>query len=441
MQSPIKKLTRLLLMSTLLGSSVGAQAATSGLLDIYRMAVDYDPVLSQAKAQFAADQQQLKALEGGLYPQINAGWNLSKTEASTQSRDVGSSDLTVTVNQALYQNQLWARIDQSKSAVIASEVALQTAEQALILQVTEAYFAVLLAKQTLALFKSREEADLLQLESAKASAEVGLSSQVDVLQAQSSYDLSKSNRINAENSLDLAEEALLKITGQPFGSLKALPLKVELPSSVLDLTGLEQQAQQQNLTVIASQAQAEIARQEIEVQKSGDMPVVAAQARFNDTRYDQNTFEDYSGATLGLNVTLPLYTGGTTQASINAARAQNQKSLEALRAAKNQARLDARSQVRNIERGESLIAALREAVKSNNAFLEAAEEGYKVGLRDLLEVFSARANQVDAMKNLLEAQHNQVLNRLRLESVLGDLTPEDLQVFDTLLTSSPENAS
>ncbi|CAN8142039.1 outer membrane protein [uncultured Thiomicrorhabdus sp.] len=432
-------LSSLLSVALFSGMAQPVVAQTSGLVDIYQMALQYDPSLAQAKAQYQSDQQQLRALEGGLRPQIQADASYVNQNSISHASEVDSMDLSVTLNQSVYQHEMWARIDQSELALNASQLALKTAEQDLILKVTEAYFNVLLAQQTLKLFQSREESDRLQLESATASAEVGLASQVDVLQAKSNYDISKSNRINAENSLDIANEELMKITGQAYGALKTLPMTTKFPAYQLNLADIEQTAQTQNLAVQSALAQSQIAKQEIEVQKSGYWPTVSLQARLNDTSYDDAPgVKDATGSAISFNVSMPIYSGGSTDANVSSARFQNQKSLEALRDSKNTARLNARSQARNIERGEVLIAALREAVKSNDAFLEAAEEGFKVGLKDLLEVFSARSNQVDARKNLIEALHNQVLNSLRLEAALGDLTEQDLIAFDQMLRTVAE---
>ncbi|WP_243750579.1 TolC family outer membrane protein [Thiomicrorhabdus marina] len=432
-------LSSLLSVALFSGMAQPVVAQTSGLVDIYQMALQYDPSLAQAKAQYQSDQQQLRALEGGLRPQIQADASYVNQNSISHASEVDSMDLSVTLNQSVYQHEMWARIDQSELALNASQLALKTAEQDLILKVTEAYFNVLLAQQTLKLFQSREESDRLQLESATASAEVGLASQVDVLQAKSNYDISKSNRINAENSLDIANEELMKITGQAYGALKTLPMTTKFPAYQLNLADIEQTAQTQNLAVQSALAQSQIAKQEIEVQKSGYWPTVSLQARLNDTSYDDAPgVKDATGSAISFNVSMPIYSGGSTDANVSSARFQNQKSLEALRDSKNTARLNARSQARNIERGEVLIAALREAVKSNDAFLEAAEEGFKVGLKDLLEVFSARSNQVDARKNLIEALHNQVLNSLRLEAALGDLTEQDLIAFDQMLRTTAE---
>lgn len=409
-----------------------------GLIEVYRLAMNNDPGFAQAQLQLKADEESIQAIKGNLYPQLNASANYTKSDGPSASSDVDSTEYALTLNQSIYQHDVWALYDQSKKAIRISQLDVRSAQQNLILNVAEAYFNVLLAKQNLELFETKEKSDLTQLESAKASAEVGLASRVDVLQAQSSYDLSRSDRISAENSLDIAKEALAKIIGRDVNEnrLKYLGLSTEIPYQPMEMGALEQKAKLDNLAVRQAKAQLEVALQEIEVQKAGHWPRLSVQARLSDNQYSGNVNnQDGTNSSISFNLSVPIYSGGTTSANIASSKYQKEVSQQQLRDAVDSARLEARTQLRNIQQGQNLIAALHEAVKSNDAFLEAAEEGYKVGLKDLLEVLSARSNQVQARKNLIEAMHNQILNFLRLESALGDLTPEDLRQYNVLLKS------
>lgn len=420
-----------------LGTVSAQSQAGEGLVSIYQMALQNDPLLAQAQAQLQADDQAILAVKGGLYPQISANGSLSLVD--TPSANYDSTEMSVTLNQALYQQEVWARYDQSKTAIEVSKLSVDIAQQNLIVASAQAYFKVLLAKQNLELFKTKEKSDLTQLESAKASEEVGLASRVDVLQAQSSYDLSRSDRISAENSLDIANEELAKLIGKRIdeSQLNRLLMTTDVPQNTADIAVLQESAQNNNLAVKQAKASLDVTLQEVEVQKSGYWPSVSLQARIADTQYNNfSSSNEGTSSSISVNVSVPLYTGGTTQANIDSSKFKTDVSQQKLRDAIDSAKLNARTQWRNIQQGQNLIAALREAVKSNDAFLEAAEEGYKVGLKDLLEVLSARANQVQARKNLIEALHNQVLNLLQLEAVLGDLTLEDLQRFDALLVAS-----
>ncbi len=413
-------------------------SATAGLMDVYQMASLHDAKLSQARAQYQADLQGLKTAKSYLLPQIQADGSYFVNDSSNDYSDVTSRDLSLTLNQSLYQHETLAGYEQVKQSLETSKYVVQSAEQDLILRVTEAYFNVLLAQQDLQLFKAKEKADKTQLERAKASSEVGLASRVDVLQAKSSYDLSKSDRITGENSLDISLEELSKFTGKSITSLKGLSMQVALPKADRNTLELEARVEAQNLAVKQAASQVLTAEQEIEVKKGGYWPTVNFQAKYTDSAYSDfstaTTFNrDAQKTSVGVTVSMPLYSGGGTDSQVSAARYQVTAAKQALRDSQEQARLNVRIQARTLEAGESLISALREAVKSNDAFLEAAQEGYQVGLKSLLEVLTARSNQYAARKNLVAAIHNQVLNNLRLESSLGDLTTDDLMVFDKLL--------
>lgn len=427
----------------IVGLALPLQAAPSaGLLDVYQMAVIHDAKIAQQRAQYQADQQVVETARSPLLPQISAdgSYFINESDQDFDRGDVNTRTLSLTLNQSLYDHASWSRYEQAKYSLQQAEFTIREAEQSLIVRTADAFFKVLLAQEDVSLSLAQEEADKIQWERAQASAEVGLASRTDVLQAKSSYDLSKSNRINSENSLDVAKEELLKLTGQPVNSLKVLALQVPLPQDELDMAYWEDLAQTNNLTVKQVEAQLNAAGEEVEVQKSGYWPTAGLQAKVSDTAYSNYTnsgttiYSDNQNTQIGVSVSLPLYSGGGTSSKVSQARYQYQSANQALRDSREQARLNARVQVRTVERGQSLIAALREAVNSNRAFLDAAEESYRVGLKSLLEVLTARSNFYNARRNLVEALHAQVLNRLNLEATVGDLQAEDLAVYDELLS-------
>jgi len=439
------KLTQAMVVGSICALTSSLSYANSlGLQDVYQMALQHDALLAQAQSQYQADMQGLDTARASLLPQIQADGSYFVNDSSLDSADVASRGLSLTLNQSLYKHEYWARYEQSKYLVDAAESTFKNAQQDLILRVSQAYFDVLLAQETVRLAKSKEAADYTQYETAQASAELGLSSKVDVLQAKSSYDLSKSETINAENGLDVTLEALSKLTGKPVtlfesGQLKQLLPDVDLPRDKRATSQLEKRAETENLLVKQAQSQLSTATEEIEVQRAGYWPTVAFQASYSDTAYsDYNSayatsYNDNNKTSVGVTLSLPLYSGGSTSSQVAAAKYKTIASQQALRDAQETARLNVRTQKRNLERGQKLVAALREAVKSNDAFLESAEEGYKVGLKSMLEVLTARTNQNSAHRNLIEAIHNQVLSQLNLEASLGDLTIDDILKYEPLL--------
>jgi len=229
-----KRFTKSILAGSILAvSSQQVLGASLGLTDVYQMALTHDAQLAQAESQYQADMQGVDTALATLLPQIKADGSYFVTDSSNDSFDVNTQSLSLTLDQSLYRHENWAQYEKSKYLVESAEATLKNSQQDLIIRVTEAYFDVLLAQETLRLAITKEAADATQLETAEASAELGLLSRVDVLQAKSSYDLSKSETINAENGLDVSLESLSKLTGQPALKLENNRLKKLLPDVLL----------------------------------------------------------------------------------------------------------------------------------------------------------------------------------------------------------------
>lgn len=414
--------------------------AAPGLTDIYQMAAAHDAKLAQAKATYEANQQAKKIARSPLLPQINATANYVKNDSSVASGDITTRTLAVELSQSLYRRDNWTRYDQADFQLKKAHFDLKLAEQDMIVRVADSYFKVLLAQEDMGLAQAKTKADKTQWERANASAEVGLASKTDVLQAKSTYDLSKSQLILAQNNLDVAYEELVKLTGRSVDALKTIRLNKTLPQQTLDMAEWEQLALDHNLQVQQVSQQTQIAAKEIETQKSGHWVSVDFKAQYSNLAYtDFNAifpgqYDDRNNFSMGIYASVPLYSGGGTSAKVAQARSNYKAATAGLRDAKESARINARIQVRNVLRGMELVQANRAAVKSNDAFLEAAEEGYKVGLKNLLEVLTARTNRFQARRNLAESLHNVVLSRLKLEAAVGQLNAQSLVEFDQLLS-------
>ena len=418
---------------------VSVHAANSvGLSDVYQMAFMHDAQLAQKRAEFEASKEGIVNAKAELLPKINAEASYFENSFADLSRsgDKNKKDISVSLRQPLFNKGAWYGLKKVESLSDQAKNTLQNAEQELIIRVVETYFNVLLAEEDVTLSKAQEESDKLQWDRALASAEVGLGSRSDVLQAKSSYDLTKSTRISNENDLDVAYEELMKLTGRSITALNALEASANLPSETFIMENWVERSEDMNFGVKDNQFRLNQANKEIDIQKSAHWFSAELQARVFSSDNDYDVFgADKTDNAIGVVVSVPLYAGGGTSAKVSEARLKQTSAQEALRDSRDQARLDVRIQVRSVERGALLIGALREAVKSNSSFLEAAEEGYKVGLKNLLEVLTARSNLFNAQRDLIEAMHNQVLNRLNLEATVGDLTAEDLIQYDALLSA------
>jgi outer membrane protein len=105
------------------------------------------------------------------------------------------------------------------------------------LRVSEAYFNVLRAEETLASAKAEEAALKRQLEQSQKRFEVGLIAKTDVLEAQAQLDGSTAARISQEVGLASANEVLAGIIGNNANNSANCALILLLP--LLSLTTLK----------------------------------------------------------------------------------------------------------------------------------------------------------------------------------------------------------
>ena len=427
---------KLLLLVSLASVPYHALASKKGLVDIYHLALHHDAQLAQEKANYQASLASVGIAKSSFLPQISADGSYTINDGGSDAADVNTTTLGLNLQQSLYQRDYWLDYDQSKSKLKLASYSLKIAEQTMIIRLAEHYLKVLLAKEDLALSKAQEKANYNQWQRAKISAGIGLSSQTDVLQTKSSVDLARSSRINAENNLDVAYEELNKLTGTRVKNLKAISRRYQPAYQSLKIEDYEQQASEQNLTFLKLKQQAKIAKDDIRLQTSGHWPKLYLQANYSDKSYTNfganytNSYQDKNNFNVGIYASVPLYSGGRTSAKVTQARAISRAANIAMRDAKETAKLNARIEVRNIQRGKELVSANLAAVASSDAFLKTAQESYEVGLKDLLDVLTARTNKFQAQRNLTSSLHHLALSQLRLAQVVGNLNIETLNALE-----------
>ena len=154
---------------------------------------------------------------------------------------------------------------------------------------------------------------------------------------------------------------------------------------------------------------------------------------YNLARTDAQFGSDSNDALIGVQLSLPLYTGGGVQAATRQARFQYQAAQEVL----EQRRRAVQTQVRNAYRGAlatmSRVEALEAAVVSATSALEATEAGFEVGTRTLVDVLNRQSELFRSRRDLAVTRYAYVLNLLALRQAAGTLSAEDVERANTWL--------
>ena len=196
-----------------LSTTKANQAQETDLLSLYRQAALSDPTFTSARYSFLAGKEKTWQGLSVLLPQVNATGNETKNDLYRQSPALGSTDLksrgwNVRLTQPLFSWDKWEQFGQGNLSAAIAEAQFAAAEQDLVLRVTEAYFNVLNAQDTLNLNRNKKALISEQLEQAKRNFEVGTSTITDTHEAQSRFDLVVAQELAAEADLLIKRSAL-----------------------------------------------------------------------------------------------------------------------------------------------------------------------------------------------------------------------------------------
>ncbi|HHF3008721.1 TPA: outer membrane channel protein TolC [Vibrio diabolicus] len=441
----MKKLLPLFISAAL--GSMSTSAFADSLAEIYDLAKQNDPQLLSVAAQRDQAFEAITSSRSALLPQINltAGYNLTRGDTEYDSNlvndvsnDANALTAGVSFSQALYNRASWISLDTAEKSARQADATYAATQQALILRVSQAYFEVLRAQDNLVFVRAEKAAVGRQLEQTKQRFEVGLSAITDVHDAQAQYDQVLADEVLAENALTNSYESLREITGQEHKDLNILDTRRFTASpSTVPAESLIDEAKTKNLTLLSSRILQDIARDNISLASSGHLPTLSLDGGYNygDTSHSSrdNTTDNFN---IGVNLAVPLYTGGNVTSQTKQAEYAYVAASEDLEAQYRSVVKDVRAQNNNINASIGALRAYEQAVISARSALEATEAGFDVGTRTIVDVLDATRRLYDANKNLSNARYDYILSVLQLRQAVGTLSEQDILDVDTGLKAA-----
>jgi outer membrane protein len=135
----------------------------------------------------------------------------------------------------------------------------------------------------------------------------------------------------------------------------------------------------------------------------------------------------------GVQLTIPIFSGGATNAKVMEAIANRQKTQAGLEAARRQAATDARQSFAGIANGLAQIEALESAVASGTSAVKGNQVGYKLGIRINIDVLNAEQQLYASQRDLSTARYDTLLQGLKLKAAAGVLSEADVEIINRLL--------
>lgn len=420
---------------------LGAQAQAEDLLQVFKLAQKNDPKHLAAGFTHQASKQTVPQAESKYFPTVSLDAERTSTE-----QDIVSSDNTVfasgntnfpttqyslTINQPIFQWSYVVGIRQAKAIFKQADADYQTANQDLILRTVERYLEVLKAKDALKFSNAEKQAIKKQLELVSVQKRAGKVRRTDLLDARARYANAESGQIGADYAVKDAFEALTESTGEKLTDLLVLKknIPLEQPTSAT-IDERVKQALENNPGMIAQQHKVDAAYQEVERQKSGHYPTLDMVARSNRKETGGTLFgggSDVETSDIMLRLNIPLYQGGYVNSRSKEANELYFKAKEELEEFRRSITRQTRSAYFGVVSAISRVTALKTSVDAQTLTLDSKRSGYRSGLYTNLAVLDAERDLHMAKRDFSEAIHDYLLNALRLEHAIGDLSVSDIQ--------------
>lgn len=430
-----------------------ADTPSAELLQVYRQAVQQDARLSAARHAYQALEERVPQAWAGLLPSLNAGatFENSRLQRNEPTSTLGRSGMVyqASLNQPLLRLDRWYALKAAEAGTAQAGLELAWKEQALILQSAEAYFDTLRALDALAAAKAEAKALLRQQEQAQGRLKNGAASITDVLEAQAAHDNAMANRKRAQRKVADAFEALNRLTRQNYsriaGVAHQLPIRPPVPN---DASAWVRQATRANLALLASSQAVHAAEQTRRQRRAGHAPTLDAVASYRKGDNDRfgygnandlarnGSLGDISQSTLGLELNIPLFTGGLTSSQTREASLHLAQSEDEHEDRRREVVLQTRNLHRAVNADAEQILARQQSIRSSQASLKANQMGLALGSRNTADVLNAERLLYRAVREYNDARYDYIIDSLRLKQAAGSLALDDLH--DLSLHLNPE---
>jgi outer membrane protein len=435
---------RLLPITLALSAAFAGSAQAQNLMSLFETARGYDATYKAAQSQYTANLSKGEQAKALLLPTVGLTANLNNTNFDRLTPPTGtfstqSAALTLNASHPLYRPANSASYQQGMRQLSLASIQLKAAEQDLMVRLSQAYFDVLISRESLEFVRAQKTAVAEQLAAAKRNFEVGTSTITDSREAQARYDLVLSQEIAADNDLRIKRMALNQLVGLNNIEPKSLSSKAKLTAP--ELSSIDQwvrQSSEANPVVLQNRAALDIAKLETTKAEAGHKPTLDLVAGFTPTRYKDGTGinaaqVDNNLTSISLSFNMPLFAGYATQNRIKETLALEEKARSDLEAAERNVAQATRTAFFGLLSGIGQVNALQAAEASSQSALDANKLGYQVGVRINIDVLNSQSQLFQTKRDLAKARYDVLLGQLRLRQAAGVLTDADLASINALL--------
>lgn len=439
----------------LLLTAFGAAHAQSLVL-LLGLARTGEPNFLGAKSNVVAANARKNQAIGAMLPQLSANGSSNDNDRKYKTRGSGipvaidsynSNSSQISLNQPIvrYANVVGWR--QARAVVVQAEHQLAGVEQDLFAKLVSAWFDLLAARDAVAFTGRQAEALQRQWEIIRRGGELGLYASPQVDEARTKLDQALSDTVTAESEVHIKRAQLEQLVGVlPERDLPFMRSMADLATPTGEtLTTWLESVEAGNPSILAATQGYEAALAEVSKQRAGHFPTIDLIANYGKNSQAVGGFPGQAGydivqGAVGVQLNVPLFSGGTQSAKVDEALAQKEKARLDIEVARRMAVLNAKQAWFGWHGAFARSRAGAQAIKSAYSALAQARVGSENGLKTELEILQAEQQLRAGQRDFRKGRYDQVVNFVKLLAACGRLTVEDVTALDSLFVLVQDEA-
>ena len=411
----------LMISPAVLGVQSQVSVRTWTLEDCLNYALEHNIQVKKSKVSLLSGDEDLQQAKAQMFPSLSAGISQSVVNYPSAGDNTYSGSYSISAGLTLFDGGRRSNsIKQNELRQTVNELAVEQSENDIRIAIVQAYMQVLYAMESVRINENTVEISKMQYERSSELLKEGSISKVDLAQMESQHSSDKYRLVVSQTSLDnyklqLKQLLELEITEE---------MAVQVPELTLDMIMApladKQTIYQTSLSVMpevkSSALNMDIAGLEIKKAQAGYLPSLSIGADIGmghtsgvGTGFGTQMWNRMNES-LRLSLSIPIYSNRQNKTAVNKAKfASITSELDLINTQKQLLRtveglyLDATS-------SQNQYLAAVEQVKYTEETNNLIEQQFFLGMKNTLELLTAKNNLLNARQEMLQSKYMAVMN-------------------------------
>ena len=391
-----------------------------GALEVVDLALCRNPGTREVWASARVAAEQVGLAQADFLPAVDGGLSIGRQRSD--GHNVSTRAASLTLSWLLFDfGARSAKLEGARQLLAAAAASLDSTVQGVFFAALRAYYGAQAARAALAAALESERASRASLSAAEVRYQVGSGTPADRLQAQTAWSQATLNRIKAEGALRNAYGRLANVMGLDAHSsltLDEIALTPPALSFENDVAALIAEARRNRPDLQAAEAELRAAQANVDYARAASRPTIALHAGPSWQEVDGLSTRS---TTLGLSLTLPIFTGYASTYGVRSAQAKSEVQAARREGIRQQVALDVWEAYQALATATQTVRTAADLLASAEQSERVAAGRYQAGVGNILDLLNAQSALANARLQRIQAMLDWHVSRAALAHAIGTL--------------------